>query len=193
MAPASYASRPDSFAWRQDELNVALAFVGYAVNDRGQVIRVPAESTVTGARARAKRLLSKLEGRGTHEEILVYCTAELVQDNYFHAVLEATKGMAERIRQMSGLATDGAELAAAALSVKAPKIALSSLQSESEQSEQKGISNLLIGVFGAIRNPIAHAPKVLWPMSEQDAIDVLGILSYVHRKLDNATWYICME
>ena len=36
------------------------------------------------------------------------------------------------------------------------------------------------------RNPTAHAPKVDWPISEQDALDILGIISYCHRRLDNA-------
>jgi uncharacterized protein (TIGR02391 family) len=187
MSPARYTVEPGLFSWRQDGLNVALAFAGYAVRDDGKVIRVTPESTIQGARSRAGRLYALLEGRGTHSEILKYCRAELLQENYFHAVLEAVKGVAERLRLMSGLANDGAELVNQALSTKAPIIALNSLKTETEFSEQKGIANLLVGVFGAIRNPTAHAPKVIWAMPEQDAIDVLAILSYVHRKLDNAS------
>lgn len=187
MAPPRYASAPEIFSRRQDGLNVALSFAGYAVNDKGQVIRATRESTVEGARARAKRLLSTLQGRGTHPEILKYCNAELLHDNYFHAVLEAVKGMAERLRQMSGLGTDGTELINTVLSTKKPIIALNSLSSETELNEQRGIANLLVGVFGAVRNPTAHAPKIVWAMAEQDALDVFGILSYVHRKLDSAS------
>ena len=187
MSPARYTSCPELFIWRQDGLNVALAFAGYAVRDDGKVVHTTRESTVQGARARASRLRGLLESRGTHPEVLKYCRAELLHENYFHAVLEAVKGIAERLRQMSGLGTDGAELVSTVLLSKAPVIALNTLQTETELSEQKGIANLLIGVFGAIRNPTAHAPKVVWAMPEQDAIDVLGILSYVHRKLDAAT------
>lgn len=187
MAPARYTSKPELFAWRQDGLNVALAFAGYAVNAKGKVVHTTPESTVEGALARAKRLSSILQSRGTHQEIFKYCKTELLHDNYFHAVLEAVKGIAERLREMSGLGTDGADLVYTALSVKNPILALNSLKTETELSEQKGIANLLVGVFGAIRNPTAHAPKLVWAMLEQDAIDVLGILSYVHRKLDGAT------
>ena len=116
-----------------------------------------------------------------------YCRAELLEENYFHAVLEAVKGIAERIRQLSGLSTDGAELVNQVFSTKTPILAFNSLQTETETSEQKGIANLLVGLFGAIRNPTAHAPKVTWAMPEQDAIDVLALLSFIHRKLDNAT------
>ena len=187
MAPARYLSTPELFSWRQDGLNVALAFAGYAVNDDGKVVHTTRETTVSGALARAGRLRSLLEARGTHAEVFKYCRAELLQENYFHAVLEAVKGVAERIRQLTGLGTDGGELVTEAFSTKSPILALNSLQTETELSEQKGISNLLIGVFGAIRNPTAHAPKVVWAMPEQDAIDILALLSYVHRKLDNAT------
>jgi uncharacterized protein (TIGR02391 family) len=186
MSPARYTTKPELFAWRQDGLNVALAFAGYAVNSKGQVVHTTPESTVEGALTRAKRLNSVLQSRGTHQEIFKYCKSELLQDNYFHAVLEAVKGVAERLRQMSGLDNDGADLVNTVFSVKNPILAINSLKTETELSEQKGVANLLVGVFGAIRNPTAHAPKVVWSMPEQDAIDVLGILSYVHRKLDGA-------
>jgi uncharacterized protein (TIGR02391 family) len=187
LSPARYTSKPEQFLWLQDGLNVALAFAGYGVNDRGQVVRTTPEATVDGARARATRLHASLASRGTHPEVFKYCRAELLQENYFHAVLEAVKGVAERLRQLSGLGTDGAELVNTALSTKSPILALNSLSSETEISEQKGIANLLVGVFGAIRNPTAHAPKVVWAMPEQDALDVFAMLSYVHRKLDVAT------
>ena len=181
------SANPELFAWRQDGLNVALAFAGYAVRADGKAVHTTRETTVQGALTRARRLHALLEGRCTHAELLTYCKAELLEENYFHAVLEAVKGVAERLRGMAGLTNDGAELINQALSTKTPIIALNSLKTDTEVSEQKGIANLLIGVFGAIRNPAAHAPKVVWAMPEQDAIDVLGILSYVHRKLDNAT------
>jgi len=64
---------------------------------------------------------------------------------------------------------------------------LKTLSTESEKSEQRGFVNLLIGLFGAVRNPLAHAAKTNWPMSEQDALDILTLVSLVHRKLDSAT------
>jgi uncharacterized protein (TIGR02391 family) len=186
MAPARFVQRPEQFHRMQDGLNVALSLAGYAVNDQGKVVRTTQETTVSGAAARAKRLRSTLEARGTHSQVFAYCTAELLAENYFHAVLEAVKGVAERLRQMSGLTIDGAELVNQALSTKTPVIALNTLSTETEVSEQKGIGNLLVGLFGAIRNPTAHAPKVTWPMPEQDALDVFALISFVHRKLDGA-------
>jgi hypothetical protein len=36
------------------------------------------------------------------------------------------------------------------------------------------------------RNPTAREPKVDWDVTEQDVIEILGIISYCHRRLDNA-------
>jgi len=112
----------------------------------------------------------------------------LLADNYFHTVFEATKSIAEKIRSKTGLTTDGAPLVDEAFSFKnkLPHLALSSLQTESEKSEQKGFANLLKGVFGTFRNTTAHAPKVIWVIEEQDALDILSTISLIHRRLDNA-------
>lgn len=186
MNPVNYANNKVDFDWRKDELNIVLSFSGFYIRDNGEVYHSKKETTLKGARARAGHLKSLLEDRKVHHEVLKYCRTELVEKNYFHAVLEATKGINERIRNISGLVTDGADLVNTAFSVKKPIIAINPLRTDTEKSEQKGFSNLLIGLFGAIRNPTAHAPKITWPMSEQDALDILTLVSFLHRKLDNA-------
>lgn len=186
MNPVSYARSKEAFDWRRNELDVVLAFSGFLVREDGKVVRSAKESTISGARARANALKNALEERNAHQQVFSYCRAELVDQNYFHAVLEAVKGIAERIRAISGLGTDGAELVNTAFSVKAPLIAINQLSTDTEISEQKGFSNILVGLFGAVRNPTAHAPKVIWEITEQDALDILSMVSYVHRKLDSA-------
>src|SRR5699024_1490600 len=124
-----------------------------------------------------------------HPDVLQFCRSELLENNYFHAVFEATKSVAEKIRVKTGLLNDGAALVDEAFAFKSavPHLALNSLQSESEQSEQKGFANLIKGLFGTFRNTTAHAPKITWPINEQDALDVLSLVSLVHRRLDSAT------
>ena len=36
------------------------------------------------------------------------------------------------------------------------------------------------------RNTEAHTPKYIWSITEQDALEILGTISYCHRRLDNA-------
>ncbi len=81
---------------------------------------------------------------------------------------------------------DGGDLVDKAFGIAKPLLALNTLQTESEQSEQKGFANLVKGMFGTFRNVTAHAPKITWVVSEQDALDILSLLSYIHRRLDGA-------
>lgn len=187
MNPVRYVSDPDLFAIRRDGLNVVLSLCGYHIRDNGEVVRITRESTLASAQVRAGRLKGLLESRATHAEVFKYCRAELLEGNYFHAVFEAIKGLGQRLRDMTGLKTDGAELVNEALSTKSKILALNSLSTQTEISEQKGIANLLIGIFGAVRNPVAHAPRAEWDMSEQDALDMFSLVSYLHRKLDTAS------
>ena len=110
MNPVNYARDPAVFTWRRVELNVVLAFSGLYVREDSKVTNATKATTLDSARARAGRFKTALENRAVHAEVLNYCRAEFLYDNYFHAVFEATKGVAERIRQLSGLSGDGADL-----------------------------------------------------------------------------------
>ncbi|MCX6619363.1 MAG: TIGR02391 family protein [Acidobacteria bacterium] len=169
-----------------EKVNRLLAFEGLKVTDAGVLTPVPKASTVSEAQARASRLRQELLGRKVHPDVLAFCRAELLQDDYFHAVLEATKSVAEKIRRRTGLVSDGAELVDAALGGNRPVLALNSLQSDAERSEQRGFTNLIKGFFGTCRNPTAHAPRIYWPIDELDAIDLLTLASYLHRRIDAA-------
>jgi Protein of unknown function (Hypoth_ymh) len=65
-------------------------------------------------------------------------------------------------------------------------LAVSTLRTDTEKSEQTGFANLLKGMFGTFRNPTGHAPKVTWKIEEQDALDLLSLVSYLHHRLDAA-------
>lgn len=65
-----------------------------------------------------------------------------------------------------------------------PLLALTSMATDTERSRQSGLANSLRGVFGSLRNPTAHEPKITSTMTEQDAVDELCHMSYLHRRLD---------
>ena len=141
---------------------------------------------------RANKLKSKLSRRNVHEDVLKFCRAELVVEKYFHGVLEATKSIADKIREMSGLVKDGADLVTDAFAFgkgKQPIIAISGLETDTEKGEQKAFVNLLIGLFGMFRNPTAHEPRIKWVIEKQDALDILTVASLVHRNLERAYLY----
>lgn len=189
MNPARHYNAHEWFESTRSKLNHVLAFAGYQLGENGKLSPAPKADTHSQAAARASKLREHLLLRKVHPEVLVYCKEELLVDNYFHAVFEASKSVAEKIRQMTDLTSDGAELVDQAFSFNSaiPHLALNRLQNESEQSEQKGFMNLLKGLFGTFRNTTAHAPKIIWKIEEQDALDILSLVSLIHRRLDSAT------
>ncbi len=184
MNPVQFTTDKARFErWRQ-RLNEILAFSGILVGDDGKARWTKPATSLSQAAQRAHRLQHDLEQRGVHADVLHFCKAELLEENYFHALLEATKSIAAKIRRLSGLTTDGASLVQAAFGGKKPLLEVNELRTESDRSEQAGLLNLLVGLFGAIRNPLAHNPKIEWAMDEQDALDTLTFVSLIHRKLD---------
>lgn len=184
FSPARFADRGDEFELRRRELNRVLSFAGLAYGANGRFSEVPPARTVPEAEERAGTVRAKFQGRRLHPEVLKYCRAELMQENYFHAVFEATKGLAQRLRELSGIQADGAALVDRAFSLERPVLALNALRTETERSEHKGFAALLKGCFSAVRNPLAHEPKILWDGAD-DAADYLSLISLLHRKLDD--------
>lgn len=188
--PVSYVSNKELFEARRGNLNRVLAFEGYQINKEGKVVESSKAKTIDQAKAKAKAALlrEKLEQRNVHPDVLRFCRAELIADDYFHAVFESTKSLADKIRNKSGLDLDGSPLVDKAFGLgkdEIPTVAFNTLQTETEKSEHKGIMNLLKGIFGAVRNVTAHEPRIHWSIDEQDALDILTLASLLHRRLDN--------
>ena len=184
LEPARYVGNADLFEQRREEVNTVLAFRGLQFTAEGQFAKITRAANLSEAEERASRLRAKLRSLSVHPDVLAFCKAELLEDNYFHAVLEAMKSIDSKIRTLSGQTGDGAPLYDSALGGPAPILRINSLASKSEKSEQSGFLNLLKGLYGTFRNPVAHEARIEWQMPEQDALDMLVIAGYVHRRLD---------
>ena len=189
MDPVRYVGRASELEIRRSAVNAVLAFRSVSVGEDGRLRRAKAARTIFEAEAAASVLRKALVQRQVHCDVLKFCRSELMVDNYFHAVFEATKSIAEKLRQKAGVVSDGGRLVDEVLGLGAsgvPRLAFNSLRTESERSEHTGLMNLIKGLFGAFRNTTAHRPKIDWKMTEQDALDVLTTVSLVHRRLDSA-------
>lgn len=184
LHPSRFGDRQEAFEDFRAKVNFQLSFCGLSITEKGQPQMISAATTISEAQKRANELRAELVHRNVHPDVLAFCQVELLQDNYFHCVLEAVKSVAQKIRDKIGVEADGATLIDLAFSVKTPLLALNTLQTESEQSEQKGLANLLKGAFGTFRNVTAHAPRIHWAIDYNDAMDALTIVSYLHRRLD---------
>lgn len=185
LSPGRFVGNSSEFEDHRTKLNAILSLSGLEYGKDGKFRMVKMAATLDEAEARLKTIHIKLRGRSIHSEVTKYCRAELLQDNYFHAVFEASKGLGQRIRDLSGIEGDGAALVDKVFSIENPVLALNFLKTETEKSEHKGFAQLLKGCFAAVRNPLAHEPKILW-QGEEDAADYFTLISLLHRKLDGS-------
>lgn len=186
MKPERFARCPERFKPMRAHLNRALAFAGLAVDATGTLAASEQARTLSEAQRRAQELRADLATRGVHPDVLRFCREELFADNYFHAVLEAVTSVADKLRTRTGLIDDGAGLVDRALASDLPMLAINPLETASEKMEQRGFANLLRGTFGMFRNPTAHEARINWPMTKDDAEDLLSLVSLIHRRLDAA-------
>ncbi len=186
MKPARYSREPQRYEPLRALVNQPLAFCGLVVDETGELKKTEAAQTLPEAQRRARDLRADLEGRGVHPDVLRFCRSELLADNYFHAVLEAVKSVADKMRSRTGLTDDGTALVGRVLGGSPPLLAINSYTSKSEVSEQGGFANLVRGTFGMFRNPTAHAARIHWSMTKEDAEDLLTIVSLIHRRIDKS-------
>lgn len=187
MKPERYIKNPERFETLRFNLNKALAFMGIEMLANGSLNETDIIDNISEAEQRAHELKKILISRDVHPDVLNCCRAELVDNNYFHAVLEATKSIFVKLRSRTGLTDDGATLVDRTLTGEIPMLAINDLSTESLKSEQKGFANLVKGVFGMFRNTTAHEAKILWrPILMKDAEDLLSLASLIHRRLDSA-------
>jgi uncharacterized protein (TIGR02391 family) len=189
MAPASYVNSGRVFSQRQGALNECLAFVGLRLQDDGHVREAPTARTLDEASRHANALRRELERRNAQPHALKWCSEEILKKDPFHASEEAVKGLMQRIRDLSDCEGDTARLIDRALSIGSagPVLAINTLATDSERDEQSGFVNLLKGLCGMYRNPIAHDPRALRHVSDSELLELLTTVSMAHRRLDGAT------
>jgi len=184
--PKRYDSEAD-FEKHRTAINEKLLYEGIEIDKSGQAKAVDKAKTIPEAKRRSMRIKERVHGIGVHPDILPYCEAEWLNENYFHAILEITKSVAERLRQKSGYASDGSALVDECFALgkdKKPMLAFNTLQSESDESEHKGFGNFIKGFFSMYRNPKAHDPKLMEDTQLTEMTEVLVVATIIQNKLD---------
>lgn len=110
MDPARFGRHRHGYEVHRQALNVTLAFAGLTLGPDGRVARLAAARTLGEAHERANTLRAHLERRDVHPDVLTFCRAELLQEDYFHAVLEAAKSVAQKRRVRTSASKASASL-----------------------------------------------------------------------------------
>lgn len=101
-------------------------------------------------------------------------------ENYCHAILDAMQRMTDMLREKSGASGDGVKLVGQALGGDSPRLRINKLQTQSEHDEQKGLVQVLMGLYQSIRNPRSHEQVT---DTKETADAVTHFLDYVLRIL----------
>lgn len=104
-------------------------------------------------------------------------------ESYSNAILDTMFLLTETIRNKTGLEGDGSSLVGQALGGNNPKIQLNKLQTESEKNIQKGMQEILKGMYTAIRNPRSHDK---YPDTKGEADAIIYFVDYLLKIIDKS-------
>ena len=184
--PQEYFSVPEQHTEVCQQVNQILSFYGLAVSEDGRV-RKSGEKVVAFSKPIPENA-KIFDERQFNPKIVQHARKLFIQGNYFHAVFECCKVYDREVQTKSQMSGYGSRLMEAALATSGT-LKLNAQQSKSEVNEQEGVMHLSVGLMRAIRNPQAHEPALDWPMSREDALDLLSFLSFLFRKLDKAIYF----
>lgn len=186
--PSRYVNNPEAWNSLLKSINSILIFKGYELKDDGYVYQTKTVKTFNEAQNRLKSLSEEVSNLNLHHYVTRFCTEELLKKNYFHAVFEASKGIFDRIRLLSGLTFDGQKLIDEAFNFKKQPLIMirgNKLYTLDEKNQYYGLINSIKTCLYLYRNHQAHTPRIYDELSLNDAIRGLMLISLTHELLDH--------
>jgi len=184
LDPVYHTRRCEEYELLVVEVNKVLMLHGCEIDAMGKIVSTVRAQSLTEVERRTDEFKAELNKRAIHDRVMHYCKADLLRHDFRTAVMEAAKGLADRIREETGARSDGANLFETALKKNDPLLYLNDLSDESKINEQNGLKELLCAIFHLVRNPLAHKPKIKWDLQRNEALDVFVLISLAHKYLD---------
>jgi uncharacterized protein (TIGR02391 family) len=137
----------------------------------------------------SKMQSSEFTSRKFHPDIVKNCSKLYFDGHYFHAVFEAAKIYHQNIQSKSQSMKEGQDLMLQVWNPKNGTLKVTKCISSTDKNVQEGIAFLSAGLMRAIRNPTAHEPAHLWPITKEECLDILSFVSFLMKKLDEAVYF----
>jgi uncharacterized protein (TIGR02391 family) len=185
--PQEYFGQSDYHQQIIEQLNEVLAFYSLEVNKQTGKILVKT-SVKPGLRSQRSKAEEMFDSRNLHSEVHKHGRLLFIEGRHFHSVFECCKAFDKYVREKSKINKSGTELMGAALSLKGT-LKINSQRTESERNEQQGVMHLCMGLMRAIRNPESHEPALDWHIKEEDALNILSLISFLWNKVDTAVYF----
>ena len=131
--------------------------------------------------------LDRFDSCQFHPEIKRHCRELYDKKIIFTAVFEAAKVYNNLVKSKTGGNYDGQDLMMKAWDSNNGLLKINSSTSETNINFQDGIKFLSAGLMRAVRNPTAHESHLRWPINQQDATDILSLISFLLRQYDKAS------
>ena len=96
--------------------------------------------------------------------------------NFTSAIIDSIFYLSNIIRERTGMESDGVTLVGSAFGGKNPKLKVNKLQTESDRNIQKGVEQLLRGLYQGIRNPRSHEK---FKDNKEDADTIILFVNYL--------------
>lgn len=119
-----------------------------------------------------------------HPRIIEVSRPLFEQQHRAAAILQAYVAVNNRVKEMTGLTTDGVDLMARVFRPEDPVLRLADLSTETGRNIQMGYHRMYMGVMAALRNPKAH--ELFDEVDEDEALEQLFLASLLMRRLDEA-------
>ncbi|RFU45024.1 TIGR02391 family protein [Paraburkholderia sp. DHOC27] len=107
-----------------------------------------------------------------------------VTNHFRQAVETSVTAVFDYIRARTQSQLDGQALVTEVFKLEGAKLILSTLDTESGRSEQKGFINIFVGAYVGIRNPLAHT--VINGLTQKEAAEHMVLASLLASKVDKA-------
>lgn len=185
MSPSLYIDQQETFNEAKDNLNKRLSFIGLELFPNGKLQSRSIATTLDEANQTVSKLKRDLQRFNIHPQILAFCRPEIINEDLFHLIFEASKCLMVELRNLSSLATDGNTLVNQCFDGNNPLIVMNKLSTADEKSEHKGVQSLLNAIVYLYRNPKAHHLKHFSNDTYQSTLEALIVISRARYALEN--------
>jgi uncharacterized protein (TIGR02391 family) len=186
-SPQEFFGKPEAHAQIVERIDEIVSFYGLQVDPKTGKLLL-AEESRAGLHQRKSMEAQAFDARKLHPEVIKHGRELFVQGKHFHAVFECCKAFDRFVANKAQIDDHGDKLMGAALSANGT-LKLNSQRTQTELNEQEGIMHLGKGLMRAIRNPEAHEPQLDWTITQQDALDILSLVSFLYRKIETAIYF----
>ncbi len=186
--PQEYFSDPEEQIFVLSRVNKILSFYGLKVRKDGKIIKTEEEQKEFPKINHNSETRELFESMNFHSEVRRNGKDLFSEERYFHAVFECSKALEKYIQQKSKSHLTGTKLMNNVLSLRG-SLKINLQQTQTEKDEQDGVRYLCMGLMMKVRNFTSHELALEKPIPKKDALDVLSLISYLYRKIDDAVYF----